>query len=127
MEKVDVFVSVVAPLHNHGAVVADFVKDVYDLLDSHYANYEIVLIDDASQDDTIEQIRRVLRGFRCVRVLRLSREMGAELALLAGLESAIGDYVVTMDANSDPPAEIIPMVELSRAGNDLVVGVADTT
>ena len=58
-----------------------------------------------------------------MRYLRLTRPTDDETAVLAGLDAAIGDYVVTLNPDFDPPAEIPAMVDSCRAGNDLVLGV----
>ncbi|HJZ57511.1 MAG TPA: hypothetical protein VKE74_21255, partial [Gemmataceae bacterium] len=66
----------------------------------------------------------LLKRHKCVRYLRLSRRMKAETAAVAGLDAAIGDFVVTLHPEFDPPAEVPPMVEKCRAGADVVLGSA---
>jgi glycosyltransferase involved in cell wall biosynthesis len=56
-------------------------------------------------------------------VLHLSREFGEEQAIAAGLDSAIGDYVVTMSPGADPPALIPALVQRAQEGADVVLGV----
>src|SRR5687768_8828438 len=108
--KVDAFVSVIALLHNNAEILPQFLRDLSAVLESNYTNYEIVLIDDASDDDTCACVKQLLARHKCVRFIPLSRQMGQEIALAAGLESAIGDYVVTIDPDFDPPDEIVTMV-----------------
>ena len=114
MTRADTFVSVVAPLHNDGSIVADFIREVHACLEGLYTNFEIVLVDDASDDDTVALVSTLLTQLKCLRLMRLSRHMGDETAIVAGLESAIGDYVLTMIPDTDPPAEIEDMVETAR-------------
>jgi dolichol-phosphate mannosyltransferase len=123
MEKTDILVSVVAILHNEAALLAAFLEQLYLVLDSHYTNFEILLVDNGSSDSTAKTVRLLLDRWKCVRYLRLSRRTDEEIALAAGLDAAIGDYVVTLHADFDPPGELIPMVSLCMAGNDLVLGV----
>jgi glycosyltransferase involved in cell wall biosynthesis len=124
MTRGDVFVSVVAVLRSYARFLPAFVDEVYDTLAERYANFELILVDNGSRDDTPEVVRALLATHRCVRYLRLSRRMKPETAVMAGLEAAIGDFVVTLHPEFDPPAEIAAMVERCRAGADVVLGVA---
>lgn len=121
--KADLLISAVAVLNNNASVLPAFVEDVSVVLDAHYANYEIVLIDNASTDDTGKTVRQILAKHKCVRYLRLTRPATEEMAVMAGLDAAIGDYVVTLHPDFDPPADLVPMVEACRAGSDLVLGI----
>ncbi len=123
MAKADVLVSAVAVLRDHAAVLPAFLDDLAPVLDRHYANYEVVLVDNGSADDTPAVARKLLARHPCVRYVRLSRPGHDETAVMAGLDAAIGDYVITLHPDFDPPAELVPMVETCQAGTDLVVGV----
>jgi dolichol-phosphate mannosyltransferase len=121
--RLDVFVSVVAALSNYGDWVKPFLAELLDVLQQQFANFEVVLVDDGSIDErAARQIAEVIAEFRCVRLVRLSRAMGTEIAMMAGFDSAIGDFVVTLNPETDPPQAIAPMVDLCRSGHDIVVG-----
>lgn len=122
--KADVFVSVVAILRSYARFLPAFVEETYRTLDENYANFELVLVDNGSRDDTPRAVRELLKTHKCVRYLRLSRRMKPETAVMAGLDAAIGDFVVTIHPEFDPPAEIPAMVDECRAGTDVVLGVA---
>lgn len=115
------FVSVVAIVRNDPGIRA-FVTEVLDVLASHYADYELVLVDDGSADATPLLIQRVLAEQESVRLVRLSREFGNDVAITAGLDSAIGDFAVVMLAACDPPQAIPLMVDLGEAGAEVVLG-----
>jgi dolichol-phosphate mannosyltransferase len=119
----DCFVSVVAPLGNDAEIVEEFVTETLAVLGAHYANYELTLVDDGSQDDTVERVKRLLPRERCIRLIRLSRRFGEEIAISAGLDSVIGDFVVVMLPDTDPPALIPRIVEQSRRGSGVVFGI----
>jgi polyisoprenyl-phosphate glycosyltransferase len=119
----DVFVSVVAPVRNDAGILPDFVHEVMAVLRGSYANYELVLVDDASRDDTVVVVDRLLEQYECVRLVRLSRAFGEEIAIAAGLDTVIGDFVVVMMPNQDPPAMIPEMVQRSRQGAGIVFGI----
>ena len=119
-----IFVSVVCRLRDEAASVEPLLADLARVLREHYQNYEIVLVDDGSTDGTAARVKELLSRFECVRLLRLSRKFGLDVALTAGLESAIGDYVVTLSAETDPPALIPEMVALAQRDNAAVYGLA---
>lgn len=123
MPSSDLFVSVVAPLHNDADIVTDFIDETTGMLASRYANYELVLVDDGSRDETCARASEMLKTHACVRLIRLSRKFGQEIAISAGLDSVIGDFVVVMLPDSDPPALVPAMVEQSRAGAGIVFGI----
>lgn len=118
-----VFVSVVASLRNDAEVVEAFVAQAIELLRTHYEHYELVLVDDGSTDATVARLRPLLQRYECMRVLRLSRQFGAEIALTAGLETAIGDFVVTLTPGADPLEMIPELVESARLKGGVVCGV----
>ena len=123
MTASDVFVSVVAPLHNDSDILSAFVADTLETLRSHYMHYELLLVDDGSSDDTVKAVDDLLLRNDSVRLIRLSRSFGSEVAISAGLDAAIGDFVVVMMPDSDPPAVIPRMVEQSRTGVGVVFGI----
>lgn len=124
MTRADVFVSVVAALRSYARFLPAFVAEVHRTLEEHYTNFEIVLIDNGSRDETPRVVRDLLKTYKCVRYIKLSRRMKNETAVMAGLDAAIGDFVVTLHPEFDPPAEIPAMVEKSRAGAEVVFGLA---
>jgi glycosyltransferase involved in cell wall biosynthesis len=119
-----IFVSVVCRLRDDAALVESLISELSSVLRAHYENYEIVLVDDGSVDGTSARVKELLSRFECVRLLRLSRKFGLDVALTAGLESAIGDYVVTLSPGMDPPALIPEMIALAQRENAAVYGLA---
>ncbi|MBL0170995.1 MAG: glycosyltransferase family 2 protein [Gemmatimonadaceae bacterium] len=123
MTASDVFVSVVAPLSNDSDILPAFVEETIRTLRAHYVHYELLLVDDGSTDDSVRAINAVLAHHESVRLIRLSRSFGSEVAISAGLDAAIGDFVVVMLPDSDPPALIPRMVAQSRQGIGVVFGI----
>lgn len=119
------FVSVVAPLYNDADIVTSFVVDVVTTLSRSYANYEVILVDDGSTDNTVALVTSLLTDVKGIRLLQLSRSFGQEIAIAAGLDSVIGDYTVVILPESDPPALIPQLVEQSRQGPGIIFGVAE--
>lgn len=91
-------------------------------------SYEILFVDDGSTDET----PRILCGLRArddrVRVIRLARNHGHQIAISAGLDHCLGAYAITMDADLQHPPEMIPrFLEEAEKGNDIVSGVKRRT
>ena len=125
MMKSNCFISVVVPLRNNATIIKSFVQEVLEVLRLNYANYELVLVDDFSTDTTAEEVEKLLSKFECIRYIRLSRMSGVEIAITAGLDSSIGDFVVAMESELDPPGEIPKMVDLARSKQGIVIGVVE--
>lgn len=120
--------SVVAPVYCEGdhlcQFMASLVAELSQLKNSCGLNYEVVLVDDGSSDNTWAVMRSLTEQYSCLRCLRLSRNFGKDAALSAGLAAAIGDAVVTMDSDMQHPASLIAeMVALWRTGSVDVVDV----
>ncbi len=83
--------------------------------------YEILFVDDGSQDGTLALLRDFAAEDTRIRFLSLSRNFGHQNALKAGLDNATGDCVITLDADLQHPPEIIPeMIERWKAGFEVV-------
>lgn len=87
-------------------------------------NYEIICVDDGSEDETGDRLLAWHRRNPRIKVLFLSRNFGKEMALTAGLHHSAGDAVIPIDADlQDPPELMAGMVERWLAGADMVVAV----
>lgn len=117
----DAFISVVAPLPADAGL--DFVRRLSGVLSGAFTNHEIILVDDLADGAASAPLRDLLKSVECLRVIRLSRRLTFDVAVTAGLESSIGDFVVIMDPRSDPPERIPEMVARAAEGIGIVVGV----
>jgi polyisoprenyl-phosphate glycosyltransferase len=124
MSTADLFVSVTAALPEDPAHLGPFVRETLAVLAARYCNYELLLVGDGARPAVMAEAIRLAQAEGGVRLLRLSRCVSPDAAALAGLESAVGDYVVVLRADSDPPAEIARAVDLARQGADVVQGEA---
>lgn len=123
-QRSDVFVSVVAVLDSSLKDGAAFVRDLHTHVSPRYTNYEIILVDNGFAPDRFAEVRELLDTLPCIRILRLSRHFAVDTAFFAGLEAAIGDYVVVMSPAFDPVEVVSEVVALNRAGNDVVQGIS---
>ncbi len=116
------FISVVVIVTDAGDRLSHVVGEVLATLAATTTEYELILVDDGSGTATAACCDQALAEHECVRVIRLSRRFGMDVAVTAGLDSAIGDFTVVMDAASDPPARIPDFVALGEQGADVVIG-----
>ncbi|MBX7103786.1 MAG: glycosyltransferase [Gemmataceae bacterium] len=123
MSRAEVLVSAVAVVRDQAALLPEFLGELSKLLAAQFTHSEIVLIDNGSTDATESAVRETLRRIPGIRYLRLTRPTDEETALVAGLDAAIGDYVVCLNPDFDPPSVIPGMIDVCRSGADLVVGV----
>ena len=114
--------SVVAPIYNEQELVEEFVDRTRAAVADF--EYELVLVNDGSADESGEILNRLARNDPRMRVIHLSRNFGHQAALTAGLEHAAGDAVAMIDADLQDPPELIPdMVARWSQGADVVYAV----
>src|SRR6478672_3555826 len=117
--------SVVVPMYNEEQALPLLVARLRPVLDRIGRTYEVVAVDDGSQDLTAALLQKERRVWPQLRVLRLRANAGHQAAISAGLVRSHGDFVVTIDADlQDPPESIAAMLELARSQRlDVVYGV----
>lgn len=117
-------ISVVIPAHNESVGIAHAIEVIGGILGSCVDRWEIVVVDDGSRDDTYGRLREIASRDPRIKALRFSRNFGKEAALLAGLRSASGDAVITIDADLQHPPSLIPrMLEEWHKGSLVVDAV----
>lgn len=120
--------SVVVPVFNEAGGLPAFHRSLLaELQKLPGLSYEIIYCNDGSQDESLRLLHKLAADNQRVRVLSLTRNFGKEMATTAGLQTAKGDAVMTIDADGQHPAELIPsFVELWRQGHKVVVGLRAT-
>ena len=100
--------SMVVPCYNEAENVALFQNAVITAFDGCGYDYEIVFVDDGSQDATLHNLRKLYAAQACpVKVISFSRNFGKEAALYAGLKETCGEYVSFIDADLQQRPEIV--------------------
>jgi glycosyltransferase involved in cell wall biosynthesis len=114
-------ISLVIPVYNEMEVLPLLFERVRTVMHGNNLDYEMVMVDDGSKDDSAKYLTQQAQDDECVKAIILSRNFGKEAALSAGLEHAKGDAIVVLDADLQNPPELIPeMLEKWRAGADIV-------
>ena len=117
----DGLLSIVCPCYNEEACVTAFIDAIREFVPRDQT-YEVVFVDDGSTDGTLEIMKSVVQNNDGhVHYVSFSRNFGKEAALLAGLRTAKGDIVVTMDVDlQDPPSYLPEMLLGIKEGYDCV-------
>lgn len=115
--------SVVMPVFNAAATLESVVQELLTVLPGIASEYEVILVNDGSQDESWAIIQSLASRDSRVRGLDLARNFGQHNATLAGVRSARYDYTITMDADGQhPPQAIVALVEMLEVGYDVVYG-----
>lgn len=117
-------ISLVIPLLDEEGSLEELHSWIVEIMESNYYSYELIFIDDGSNDNSWNIIRSLSLKNKNVRGIKFLKNFGKSQALHAGFDIAKGDVVITMDADlQDSPAEIPEMYNLIKHNNfDLVSG-----
>ena len=115
-------VSFVIPAYNEADNIGILVREIIAnplFADNQEVQYEIIVVDDASRDDTYDQVLAL--SLPTVKVMRLSRRSGSHVAIRAGLGKCAGDAIICLAADGqDDPAAIVRMIQKWHDGHDIV-------
>lgn len=116
-------ISVVIPVYNEEANIAELHDRLKRTLDSLGRSHEIIFVDDGSKDSSLEYLKALVEKDSVVKVVEFSRNFGQHTAVMAGLEQSRGEIVVTLDADlQNPPEEIPKLVHKMDEGFEVVGG-----
>jgi glycosyltransferase involved in cell wall biosynthesis len=122
--KQDIFVSVIVSSKGNVQSLSEYVRNLSQYLISRYTNYEVIIVDNNLNAEEIMPVVSTLDELPCLRIIRLSRNYTHDTAIMAGIEAAIGDYVVIADPNIDNIDNIEILITTNKK-IDIVQGVAD--
>jgi polyisoprenyl-phosphate glycosyltransferase len=116
--------SIVIPVYNEAEVLPALYDRLTRVLEALIEPYELIFVDDGSQDDSPLLLRDIQARDERVKFLSLSRNFGHQIAITAGLDYSSGQAAVVMDADLQDPPEVIPrLIEQWRKGYDIVFAV----
>ena len=116
--------SIIIPMKDEQDGVGALFAKLWPILDSLGTKFEIVCVNDGSQDNTVPALVREQRRRAEIVIIDLSRNFGKEAALTAGISHAKGNAIIPLDADLQDPPELIPeMVMRWRAGAEVVLAV----
>lgn len=115
--------SLVIPLFNEAESLQALAAEIDAACQSQQIDYEVLFVDDGSTDASSAVLDGLHAADPRVKIIQFRRNAGKADALSAGFQAAVGDYVITMDADlQDDPAEIPALIAKLEEGYDLVSG-----
>ena len=114
--------SVVSPIYNAALHLEEFVTELEKYILPITNDYEIVLVDDFSPDNSWKHIESICTKHPKVKGIKLSRNFGQHYAITAGLDNANGEWIIVMDCDfQDAPSEIPNLYNKTKEGFDVVL------
>ena len=120
----DTLLSVILVVQEAEATLAGTLARLSALLAGLVSDYEIIVVDNGSADGTVEVLQQAVTEHPNIQVYCLPTAGDRDVALIAGLENAIGDYVVLLDPTLDDPAILPAMLAAAVTGHDIVLARA---
>ena len=109
--------TIIAPAYNEAENVKPLTIKITETMDMVGEKYEILLIDDGSTDETLENLRLLQEKYDTLTVISLAENSGQTVAYQAGFDYAKGERIVTMDSDLEKdPAYIRDMIEKDGCG-----------
>lgn len=105
--------SIVSPVHNEELCLEEFISEVIKYIP--HQDFEIILVDDGSQDNSYQVIQKICSQNPRVKGLILSRNFGHQIALDAGLRRSTGENIIMLDSDLQHPPSLIPLLLEKRS------------
>lgn len=116
-------ISIIIPFFNEEESLLIFYKEIIKYLPQLNKEYEIIFVDDGSNDGSLSVAKEIEQKNKKVRLFSFRKNYGKAEALVFGFQKANGDYIVTLDADlQDKPSEIPKLLGKSKEGWDLICG-----
>lgn len=115
------YLSIVSPVYRAERMVDKLVEEIHASVRTITDDYEIILVEDGSPDNSWQQIEKICKNDYKVKGIKLSRNFGQHPAITAGLNASKGEWVVVMDCDlQDRPSEIPNLLNKALEGFDAV-------
>jgi glycosyltransferase involved in cell wall biosynthesis len=124
MNKKEAFVSVIIVTDNDLGGSLSRIQELSVFMAENYNDYEIVVVDQSSVDGTVESIENLMGFHKGLRLIKLAFPVANDVAVSAGIENCIGDFVITFSLDRDPIPGINDLIQLCQQGSDIIIGVS---
>jgi glycosyltransferase involved in cell wall biosynthesis len=116
-------ISVVIPIFNEGENISPLYQGIKAVMEKMGAEYEVIFVDDGSNDASNEILQRLAEGDKRIKVIQFRKNFGQTAAIAAGVEHAQGEIIVTMDGDGqNDPRDIPRLLERLEQGYDVASG-----
>jgi glycosyltransferase involved in cell wall biosynthesis len=120
--------SIIIPLYNESENIPFLIERINKFIISLNQKVEVIFVDDHSEDNTPTLLKKYCEENQIFKFLRLSKNCGSHIAIIAGLQHCKGDCAVFLAADlQDPPELISEMITKWKENNDVVWAVRETT
>jgi glycosyltransferase involved in cell wall biosynthesis len=115
--------SIVLPIYNESDNIPLLFPELVPVLEATGCSFEVIAVDDGSRDDSFDRLRSLRDADQRLRVVRFRRNFGQTAAFAAGFDRALGEVIVTMDADlQNDPADIPKLLAKIDEGYDVASG-----
>lgn len=113
--------SIVIPMYNEEAVIEETYQRLKNVMKETEDTYELLFVNDGSTDRCLEIMKEYSRWDNTVKIIDFSRNFGHQIAITAGMDYALGDAIIIIDADlQDPPELMLKMIEKWKQGYEVV-------
>ena len=113
--------SIISPCYGAPTLLRELARQIDEVAKSITPDYEIILVEDGSPDNSREIIRSICEENKKVKAVFLSRNFGQQPAINAGLDASSGEWVVVLDCDlQNPPSHIRSLYQKAQEGYDIV-------
>src|ERR1700687_3585929 len=116
----EIFPSVVLPVSSAAGFFASYLDNAIHVLEGSFDFYEVIVVDDASTDDTVDIVQAKQRVLPNINLFCLPKPHAFALSTIVGLDHAIGDFVIVLAPRLDHPDLVVALVVEALKGTDVV-------
>ena len=123
MSDINQLISIVIPVFNESESIGFLLDEVIDVMASHNFNFELIVVNDGSKDNTHKVLKQLSCKIKELSVISLRKNYGQTAAMSAGFDNSTGDIVITMDGDlQNDPNDIPKLISEINSGYDLICG-----
>ncbi len=123
MDDINQFISIIIPVFNESESIAYLLEEVKSVMEVNELNYELIVVNDGSQDNTDAVLVELTKNIKELLVISLRKNYGQTAAMAAGFDISRGDIVITLDGDlQNDPNDIPKLISEINTGYDLICG-----
>jgi len=123
MSDIKQLISIIVPVFNESESIGFLLDEVIDVMASHNFNFELIVVNDGSKDNTHKVLKQLSFKIKELSVISLRKNYGQTAAMSAGFDNSTGDIVITMDGDlQNDPNDIPKLISEINNGYDLICG-----
>lgn len=116
-------VSIIVPIYNEEESIPALCRNLFEVMDALGCNFEIICVNDGSQDNSLKILREYADKFNRFKVVSFRRNYGQTAAMMAGIDYASGKVIISIDADlQNDPQDIPALLQKMAEGYDVVSG-----